>query len=358
MNRRNFLGMGAAALAGMTLVPSLTSCAGGEKAAGPVRAQRDGDKPNSNFGGVHMGTITYSWRDMPGGLDNLIKYCKEANVSNLELMGTDLEAALGAPASPMMGPIQGAMARLTPEERGGLMGRPGGFMSILNADEQKQMADYNEAIANFRNNLDFGKVEEVRQRFAAENIDIHIVKTEPGANSTDEQCDYAFKLAKAMGVKAVTAEMSLEAAQRVAPFAEKYDMYYVMHNHMQYATPEFAAGPDQVLAVSPNIMLNFDFGHYYGSTGKNPCDFIEKYHDRIFSMHTKDKTGPNAPTPNENQVWGQGETPLEEVLKLVQSKYPQIYCDCELEYAVAPWSNSVKEVGTCMKFASRVLELG
>ena len=29
MNRRNFLGMGAAALAGMALVPSLTSCAGG-----------------------------------------------------------------------------------------------------------------------------------------------------------------------------------------------------------------------------------------------------------------------------------------------------------------------------------------
>ena len=98
MNRRNFLGMGAAALAGLALVPGMTSCNGEAK---PAAKAADG-KPNSNFGGVHMGTITYSWRDMPGGLENLIKYCKDANVSNLELMGNDLETALGAPESPMM----------------------------------------------------------------------------------------------------------------------------------------------------------------------------------------------------------------------------------------------------------------
>ena len=354
MNRRNFLGMGAAALAGMALVPSMTSCNGEAKSN---TAQRVDGKPNSNFGGVHMGTITYSWRDMPGGLENLIKYCREANVSNLELMGNDLETALGVPANPMMGLMQKVMARLTPEQRGGIRGF-GGFMDFLNDEEKKQMSDYNEAYANFKKNMDWDKVQEVRKRFESEGIDIHIVKTQPGENATEEEMDYAFKLAKAMGAKGVTAEMSLAAAKHCAPFAEKYDMFYVMHNHMQYATPEFAAGPDEVLAVSPNIMLNFDFGHYFGSTGKNPCDFIEKYHDRIFSMHTKDKTGPNAAKPNENQVWGQGETPLDDVLKLVQSKYPQIYCDCELEYQVAPWSNSVKEVATCMKYARRVLELG
>ena len=114
MNRRNFLGMGAAALAGLALVPSMSSCDG--QASKPAAKAADG-KPNSNFGGVHMGTITYSWRDMPGGLENLIKYCKEANVSNLELMGNDLETCLGAPASPMMALIQGAMARLSEEER-------------------------------------------------------------------------------------------------------------------------------------------------------------------------------------------------------------------------------------------------
>jgi len=233
MNRRNFLGMGAAALAGLALVPSMSSCDGQAK---PAAKAADG-KPNSNFGGVHMGTITYSWRDMPGGLENLIKYCKEANVSNLELMGNDLETCLGAPESPMMGLIMGAMARLTPEERDGVMRRLDGIMGILNDDEKKQMNDYNEGYANFKKNLDWNKVEEVRKRFESEGIDIHIVKTQPGADSSDEDCEYAFKLAKAMGAKGVTSEMSLAAAKRCAPFAEKYDMFYCMHNHFQYATP-------------------------------------------------------------------------------------------------------------------------
>ena len=109
MNRRNFLGMGAAALAGLALVPSMSSCDG--QASKPAAKPADG-KPNSNFGGVHMGTITYSWRDMPGGLENLIKYCKDANVSNLELMGNDLETALGAPESPMMAIFSAAFKTL------------------------------------------------------------------------------------------------------------------------------------------------------------------------------------------------------------------------------------------------------
>jgi len=248
------------------------------------------------------------------------------------------------------------MGRLTPEQRGSMRGF-GGLMDYMSEEEKKQMSDYNEAYDSFKKNMDWNKVEEVRQRFVKEGIDIHIVKTQPGENSSDEEIDYAFKLAKAMGAKGVTAELSLAAAERCAPFAEEYDMFYCMHNHMQYSTPEWP-NPDAVLDISPNIMLNFDFGHYYGSTGKNPCNFIEEYHERIFSMHTKDKTGPNAAQANENQVWGQGETPLDDVLKLVQSKYPEIYCDCELEYQVAPWSNSVKEVGTCMKYAQRVLEIG
>ena len=159
MNRRNFLGMGAAALAGLALVPGMTSCNGEAK---PAAKASDG-KPNSNFGGVHMGTITYSWRDMPGGLENLIKYCKDANVSNLELMGNDLEACLEAPANPLMKIMQGVMGRLTPEQRQGMRGF-GGLQEMMNDDEKKQMNDYNEAFANFRKNMDWDKVEETRKR--------------------------------------------------------------------------------------------------------------------------------------------------------------------------------------------------
>ena len=47
--------------------------------------------------------------------------------------------------------------------------------------------------------------------------------------------------------------------------------------------------------------------------------------------------------------------PLEDVLLLIkQEKWP-IYCDIELEYDIKPWSDSVKEVGTCVKYARQIL---
>ena len=102
-------------------------------------------------------------------------------------------------------------------------------------------------------------------------------------------------------------------------------------------------------------MLNFDAGHYLGSTGKNPCDFIRKYHDRIYSIHIKDKTGPNTDPANANQVFGQGQTPIAEILTLIrQEKWP-IHIDIELEYEIAPWSTAEKEVATSVDFLRQIL---
>lgn len=352
-SRRHFLGLSAAALAGVSLIPSLSSCAGGNAPAAP--AASDG-KPDSNFGGVHFGTITYSWRDMPGGLDNLIKYCRESNVSNLELMGNDLEACLGAPANPMTRIRQQMMAAMAAQAPAG--GAPAGAprRPSYTPEQQAEIDKYNQDLKTFRANMDWDKVAEVRKRFNDENIYIHIVKTSPGANSSEEDIEYAFKLAKAMGAVGVTSELSIEGAQKVAPFAEKHDMYYIMHNHMQYSTDEWKDGPDAVLAISPKVMLNFDAGHYFGSTGKHPVDFIKKYKDRIVNLHIKDKTGPNTqPTPNTNQVWGQGEAPLEDLFYYLRDEKLPIYPDIELEYEVKPWSNSVKEVATCIKYIRQIM---
>jgi sugar phosphate isomerase/epimerase len=122
---------------------------------------------------------------------------------------------------------------------------------------------------------------------------------------------------------------------------------------MQFATSGFSYDP--FLAVSPAVMMNFDAGHFYGSTGIHPNTIIEKYHDRIFSIHMKDKTGPNTNPANENQVWGQGEVPIEDVLLLIRENKWPIYCDIELEYEVKPWSDAVKETKTCVKFARQIL---
>ena len=70
LSRRKFIGSSAAAAA-FTMVP-VTGLECSVPAGLPLAPS-----PDSNFGGVQIGAITYSWRSMPGGVDNIIKYCKE-----------------------------------------------------------------------------------------------------------------------------------------------------------------------------------------------------------------------------------------------------------------------------------------
>lgn len=364
ISRRRFLGTSAAAAA-LAVIPATYGCK--TKAAEAVPA--DSGKPNSKFGGVQIGAITYSWRSMPSGIENVIKYCKESGINSIELMSTDLEQYLGIPENPMRSMFGGggggqrqappppppppAGARPAGQAAPAQAQRPGGGQRApLTPEQQAVVAKYNEDVKNFRINIDMAKVAEARKLFDDAGIDIHIVKFSPGRWS-DEEIDYAFRVAKAMGAKGVCDEIGEEAVNKMGPIAEKHGMYAIFHNHMQFATEGFSYDP--FLAVSPAVMMNFDAGHFFGSTGIHPNTIIEKYKDRIFSIHIKDKTGPNTDPPNTNQVWGQGEVPIADVLLLLKKNQWPIYVDIELEYEVKPWSNAVKETRTCVQYARNIL---
>jgi len=364
ISRRRFLGTSAAAAA-LAVIPMSYGCktktVAEEVAAGS-------DKPNSKFGGVQIGAITYSWRSMPSGIENVIKYCTEAGINSIELMSTDLEQYLGIPENPMrsmFGGGGGGGQRQAPPPPPPAGTRPagqaapaqaqrpaGGQRAPLTEEQQAAVAKYNEDVKNFRINVDMAKVAAAKKLFDDAGIDIHIVKFSP-ARWSDEEIDYAFKVAKAMGAKGVSEEIGEEAVNKLGPIAEKHGMYAVFHNHMQFATEGFSYDP--FLAVSPAVMMNFDAGHFFGSTGIHPNTIIEKYHDRIFTVHIKDKTGPNTDPPNTNQVWGQGEMPIADVLLLLKKNQWPIYVDIELEYEIKPWSNAVKEVKTCVQYAKNIL---
>jgi sugar phosphate isomerase/epimerase len=351
LSRRKFLGTTATAAA-FSMIP-LNYAFKGAPLAAPAT------KPNSRFGGVQIGAITYSWRSMPGGADKILKYCIETGISSIELMSNDVEEYLGAPKNPMMGMFGPRPA--TPTTAPAAAAAPATAAAPapptrpkLTPEQEATLAKYNGEIKAWRLALPMSKFEEVRKMFNDAGVNIHIVKFSPSRWS-DEEIDYAFKAAKALGAKGVTEEIGEEAVKRLAPFAEKHGMYAIFHNHMQFATAGFSYDP--FLSVSPAVMMNFDAGHFFGSTGLHPNTIIEKYHHRIFSIHIKDKTGPKADPANTNQVWGQGEMPLGEVLLLIKEQKWPIHCDIELEYDVKPWSDAVKEVKTCVNYAKSVLLL-
>ena len=89
ISRRSFIGTTALATTGLAFAPRAFAAATG--------------KPNSKFGGVQIGAITYSWRSMPSTAEDILKYCVEAGISSIELMGDVAENYAGLPAGVYQG---------------------------------------------------------------------------------------------------------------------------------------------------------------------------------------------------------------------------------------------------------------
>jgi sugar phosphate isomerase/epimerase len=75
---------------------------------------------------------------------------------------------------------------------------------------------------------------------------------------------------------------------------------------------------DQAFAASKANMANIDLGHYVAGTGESPIPFLRKFHDRIASVHLKDRQTPAHGAGN--LPWGTGDTPLKEILQVMHKE--------------------------------------
>lgn len=321
LSRRRFIGSAAAVTAGISLSPSLYA-----------NSAIDMFKPDSKFKGVQVGAITYSWRSMPSTADDILGYCVEAGISSIELMGNVAEEYAGIPPMPARPSRNASEAEQTAYKR--------------EADEAR------EEQLKWRLSAPMKKYRDLRKMFNRKGISFHIVKFSP-AGWSDEEIDYAFAAAKELGAGGISNEIGLEACRRLGKFAEKHNMAAIFHNHAQPGEPGFSF--EEFLALSPKNMLNFDVGHYFGATGIHPNEIIEKLHHRIYSIHLKDKTGKNASPANTNMPWGKGDTPIADILKLIQKNKWPIYCDIELEYPVPDNSDAQKEIIKCVEYCKNIL---
>lgn len=298
------------------------------------------NKPNSKFGGVQIGAITYSFRSMPHDIDQLLKFCIDAKVGAIEMMGDPAETYAGKPKNPIqMGP---------PPKNGQ---RP------AFTDEQKaQMADYNKKVAEWRATVSMDKFKEIRKKFNAAGVTIYAFKPNAfGATNSDLEVEYGMEAAKALGAICVTVELPTDVAQskRLGDLGSKHKVYVGYHAHLQATDTAW----DVALSQSPYNSLNLDCGHYIAAGGKNTKEsllaLIEAKHDRITTMHIKDRT--TAANGAGNLVWGKGDTPIKEILLLMKKKKYKFPATIELEYEIPEGSDAVKEVAKCIEYAKKIL---
>jgi sugar phosphate isomerase/epimerase len=320
ISRRKFIGTAAAAAA-FAIIP-VNSLAIGKK----------NKKPNSKAGGVQLGCTTYSYRNMPHKVDDVIQYLLLAGINSIELRSV-AEEDLGLPQVPA---------------------RPRGQMSDQEkADFAKVADEIKEKQRQWRLSLPMARYADMRKKFNKAGIDVHIAKFAPSSWS-DAEIDYAYDAAKVLGSIGITDEYSEAAAKRLGKFAEKHHSLAMYHLHGQAAEPGFSF--DNVIKDSPANMINLDAGHYFGATGKHPNDVIIKYHDRMRSIHIKDKTGPTSNPAGFNMPFGKGETPIKDILLLLKKEKWPIEVDVELEYDVPADSDPAKEVVKSIDYMRNILE--
>jgi len=285
-----------------------------------------GAKINSTVNGVQIGSITYSFRAIPRPkdgdyIDTMIRAYQDTGIGYCELF------------NPMIEPLT----------------LPGGGRAPLNTPELKQTR---EDLRKWRVDGNLSRYQEVRKKFEGAGIDLIGYVMTFTEDFTDAEIDGVFRQAQALGVKLIGSnQTTLGMGPKLVPYCDKYKIDISWHCHSKVEDPNEVASVasyEKLFGMSKRFKANLDIGHF--TAGNNDAvAFIEKYHEKITHVHMKDRKRNDGP----NMPWGEGETPVKQVLQLIkQKKYP-IYAVIEYEYPGK--GTPVEEVTKCVEYMRAAL---
>lgn len=295
-------------------------------------------KPNSVFGGVQVGiNAPYSFHNIPGGADDILNYMTELNISAAELRLQPVEAYLKGPTpwTPPAVPRGTTRPPLTPEQKA----------------EQTAAA---EALQKWRLSRSMDDFKAFRRKYEDAGVLIQIVKFDGIDAMSDDVVDYCFQLSKALGAYALSCEIPVSRTKRLGEFAAKHKMKVGYHGHGNLTNPE-AFGRlgawEQAFTYSAYNCANVDIGHFFAATGTSPAEWIKAHHDRVTHVHLKDRKANNGP----NMPWGQGDTPIREILLMMKKEKYRFQATIEMEYPVPEGSTLLAEIGKCVHYCKDIL---
>jgi sugar phosphate isomerase/epimerase len=276
-----------------------------------------------------------------------LQYVLDSGITAIELMGGPAESFAGAPKNTVDFKSVFPIMRKRNEKQ------------ELTEDEKKIMAEFDEKnkaykaeLAKWRLTADMSKFEAFGKMYKKAGVSVYGFKPDAfGVQHSDAEIAYGMKAAKAIGANQVTVEHPSNDAQtlRLGKMAEKHGLRVGYHGHEQQTFTLW----DTALAQSQGNAMNLDFGHFVAAGNANPLEIIKQKHDRISSMHIKDRqTKANG---GGNLEWGKGNTPIAEALKLMQANKYGFPATIELEYKIPTGSNAVAEVKKCLDFCKNIL---
>ncbi len=303
-------------------------------------------KPDSKYGGVQIGIIIspVTFRDMPLPADEILNNLVQLGISAVEMQDIRVEAYAGAPIGPRP-KTPTRMAGSVPNQRPGRRARP----TPEQLEERRKQA---EELQQWRISAPMDKYRALREMYRKAGVHMYAFRMASyNVNTPEAELAYYFNAAEALGADGITTELPRdpELSKRLGEYAAKRKMMIGYHNHTQVNFHSW----DTALAQSKYNGIQFDVGHYMAATSESPIPFIQKYHERITNLHLKDRK--SAKNGGQNMPWGEGDTPLKQVLLMMRQDRYKFPAGIELEYHIPQGSSTMAEIGKCLKFCKDAL---
>lgn len=281
----------------------------------------------STIAGVPFGLETFSFHDLPASghpelVPTIVRNMVELGLSECEIMSAHVE--------PFPGYTTGwwVQARRAP-----------GYAKVR------------EEARRWRLTVPLDYYRAVRRQFEEAGLTLYLYNVNFNETFTDEERDRTFEAAAALGASGFSCSTVLSEARRLVTFAERHRTLVAMHNHNNLVDPDQFATPEsfeKALAMSDRFRVTLDIGHFVAGNN-DPVEFIRKHHDRILNIHVRDRKRNNGPS----RPFGQGDTPIKDVLRLIRdNRYP---IRCYLEYEYGSFRSSLEEVKTCLEYCRQAL---
>jgi len=281
----------------------LAGCAG---ALVPARELLSENKIDSMVRGVQIGAQAYSFRDRP--LDECIAAFREVGLGECEL-----------------------------------------------SEGHFQMANtHGPDLNQWRSETPLSYFKGVRKKFDVAGISLSAYGYNISPQLTDEMIERGFQATLAMGLNCITTTTRVSMVPRIDRYAQKYKVMVGYHNHDKTSEPDEVASAESFAHVlkgaSPYARINLDIGHFTAAN-EDPVTFIREHNARIVTLHLKDRKRNHGP----NMPFGQGDTPIVEVLRLLRDNQWKIPANIEYEYG-KPGLDPVAEVKKCYAYCRKALE--
>jgi hypothetical protein len=291
-------------------------------------------KPNSKVSGVHIGlNVPYSFGNAAMSGDDILERCVQLGLSAVELRAQPIEAFLGVPehlVNTRRAATGGEASKAAPVDPATVKAR---------ADE----------LRTWRASVSLDRVREFRRRYEAAGVFIEVLKVDGIFAQSDDNLDYFFTLAKTLGSQAISTEISHKEndLKRVGRFADKHRLMVGYHGHAS-TKPEHW---EHAFALAKYNGANVDLGHFVAGNDSSVVEFIKKHHARVTHVHVKDRKRNNG----KNFPFGEGDTPIIEVLRLIRDQRWPIQATIEFEYPIPAGSDRMKELARSIKYCRDAL---